>query len=1014
MTAYGTTHRNAELIYRLRRLGMAGTILHIGAHPDDEDVGLMAYMARKMGVRIIYWSATRGEGGQNRINHYQKESLGVYRTWESKAARTIDGGECLFGPFIDFGYSKSGEETLSKWGRSEVVREIVRAIRLVQPQIVISRWTGNPGSDGHGHHQAIGRVTSEAFGAAGDANRFPELRALGMTAWQPGKLYYSTGGDWQPGEECILGEIISEFESEGFVRINTGEFDPIAGMTFQEQAWIGFNCHKTQAMGFIPERGDFYYYYSLQKSLVKVPEREATLYDSLDPSLAGLADYPGNNSSSLREKFEEIISKTEKALAQFCADDPAKAADLLLEGLSLLRRLRTDLNNEGLGNDARNALDLYVARKITDYETVTAQCLGLQLECFTNDFRITPGQQFRVSAQLWNQQGVQIDRTAFTLNVPDGWEIQSAEAEPAIIESLSPHPHISFDVISRETSDLTCPYWLIESHNQYSYNWRVRESSGRPFDPPLVGIKCEITFGQHQLTLREPAVLREGFAGGYRKLSMAVIPPISLHPRTNKQIMQVKSTKQQFDLHVVARNNMEYTSIDGNLRLEVPTGWRAEPGHVDLSLDKKDDAITVQFTVTIPENSPAGLYRLQYIVHCQNRDYGVILEAVRMGAPGLPQLPDESTCMHEKFITTPAVVNTHLIDVQFKRGLNYAYVTGAAEEVTESLGSFGITFHLISDAEMGFIDLSRFDAVVIGPNAYLIRDELRKNKGRFLEYINQGGTLIVQYHGYSYQDQGFTPYPLSYNQPHDRVTDEFAPITILNPGHHLLNHPNVITGTDFEGWVHDRGMYFIGRWAEQYEPVLTCNDLGENPKHGGLLVAAYGQGIYVYTGYSFHRQLPAAVPGGFRLFANLLALPLAKILARADILGKASLFSFMDQEQLQEAARIVIERCVQGGVYLCQQGDEGDKMYVIAQGEVEIIKEVDGRDHVIYLAKAGEIIGEMEVLGNMVRSAAMRTKNEARLLVIAGNQFRALMHKHPDMSDQVIKILVSKLAAAGG
>jgi LmbE family N-acetylglucosaminyl deacetylase len=1001
-------HRNTELIYQLQRLGMAGSVLHIGAHPDDEDAGMMAYIARKVKARVVYWSATRGEGGQNRINAYQKEALGVYRTWESQAARAVDGGECLFGPFLDFGFSKSGEETLSKWGRTEVLREIVRAIRLVQPQIVISRWSGTP-NDGHGHHQAIGLMTSEAFEAAGDAGRFPELQAQGLAPWQARKLYDSTVGDWQPGEDCALGKRIPDFEQDGFVCINTGAFDPIAGMTFQEQAWTAFNSHKTQAIGFIPEKGDYYCYYSLQKSLVPVPERETGLYDGLDPSLAGLADYPGGNSASLREKLAQVKSKAESALAQFHADDPAKAADMLLEGLFLLRRLRAGLNDEGLNDASRQALDLYAVRKIDDFEAVTAQCLGLQLECFTDDARITPGQQFRVTARLWNQRGIQIDRADFTPDVPDGWQVQSADTEPSVKQ-----PRIAYDIISPETADLTCPYWLRESHSPHRYNFPDGEPSGRPFEPPLVGMTCKISLGRHQLTLREPAVLREAFTGGYRELPMAVIPPISLHPRNKKQILQVKPAAQQFDLQVVARNNMEHTGIDGKLRLEVPPGWRAEPGQADISLEKKDDTKTVQFTVSIPENTEAGLYPLQYIVHCRNRDFGVILEPVRMGAPGLPQLPDESTCVKEEFVTTPAVVNAHLIDVEFIQGLNYAYITGIAEEVTESLASFGIPFHMISDEDMGFIDLSRFDAVVVGPNAYLVRDELRKNKARFLEYVGQGGTLIVQYHGYGYQSQGFAPYPFSYSQPHDRVTDEYAPVTFLKPDHPLLNRPNIITETDFEGWVHDRGMYFFGRWAEAYEPVLACNDLGEAPKHGGFLMAAYGKGTYVYTGYSFHRQLPAAVPGGFRIFANLLALPLAKTLARADILRKSSLFSFMDEDQLQEVARIVDERWEKDGVWLCRQGDKGDEMYVIARGEVEAVRTVDGREQVIYLAKAGEVIGEMNVLGRMPRSAAMRTRGKTHLLVIAGDRFQDLMHKEPGISDQVIKILVSKLTGAAG
>jgi hypothetical protein len=314
---------------------------------------------------------------------------------------------------------------------------------------------------------------------------------------------------------------------------------------------------------------------------------------------------------------------------------------------------------------------------------------------------------------------------------------------------------------------------------------------------------------------------------------------------------------------------------------------------------------------------------------------------------------------------------------------------------------------------MGYIDLEQFDAIVIGPNAYLIRDQLRKNAPRLPKYVEQGGTLIVQYQGYGYQRDQFVPYPFQYNQPHDRVTSEDAPVTILEPDHFLFNQPNVITPADFDGWVHDRGLYFFGEWDKRYKPLLACSDLGEEPKKGGLLITSYGRGTYIYTGYSLFRQLPAGAPGAFRVFANLMAVPAARILERARFLENVSLFAFMNEEQLQAVARIMSERWEEDGVYLCHQGDEGDEMYIIVEGEVEIVKESEGEDRVIYLAQQGEAIGEMQVLSRSARAAAMRSKGDVHLLVIEGTHFRSLMHQYPDMSDRVIQMLVQKLAAAG-
>ena len=313
MTTTDAVQTNADLVYRLRSLGMAGAVLHIGAHPDDEDVGLLAYLPRKFGVHTVYWSGTRGEGGQNRIGPYKEEVLGIYRTWESLAARARDGGECLFGPFYDYGFSKNSDEAMSKWGRRALVREVVRAIRLVQPRIVVIWFTGEP-RDGHGHHQAVGRAALEALELAGDPDAFPELQVQGVAVWQPLKLYHSTTEDWQPGEDGSFGIVDPQWERAGAVRINSGEFDPIAGRTFQEQAWMAFNKYQTQAMGFLPTPDDYFYYFALHKSLASVPDQESSLFDGLDPSLTGLTDYTGNGSSALRSALEQVKAHVHAAL----------------------------------------------------------------------------------------------------------------------------------------------------------------------------------------------------------------------------------------------------------------------------------------------------------------------------------------------------------------------------------------------------------------------------------------------------------------------------------------------------------------------------------------------------------------------------------------------------------------------------------------------------------------------------------------------------------------------------
>ncbi len=1004
--------RNAELFYRLKGLGMAGAVLHLGAHPDDEDVGLIAYMARKLGVRTVYWSATRGEGGENRIGPYREETLGVYRTWESLDARASDGAEALFGPFYDYGYSKFGEEALHKWGRERLIREIVRAIRVVQPQIVVARWTGRP-SDGHGHHLAIGAVTPAAFAAAGNPTCFPELGAQGLSAWQPRKLYQSTMGDWAPGEEMSFGKRSPEFEAAGFVRINTGQFDPTASLTYQEQAWVGFNSHKTQAMGFAPEAGDFYYYYQLCRSLAPASGRESSLHDGLDPTLAGLADYPGGGSTGLRAKLQAVSESVLTAQEEFRLHDPARAAPPLLAGLRLLRDIRADLGDVSLADDAGAALDRYLARKVADFEEVIGQCLGVRLECLTDHARVIPGQQFTVSAQLWNHRQAPIDSVSLSLVAPSDWLITSRDSTllAAHKETLLCALH---QVTVAETTGLATPYWLLQVREPFFYRWPDRKEDGSPFGPPQLMVEGKVSLGDTVLTLREPVVLREAFVGGFRELPVAVVPPISLHPRAQQEFLRVAPTAQQLDLHIVVRSNSKVSAVQGELRVEMLAGWTVTPDRVPLALGIAGDARTLRLTVTIPAGAAAGCYPLHYVVRCGRRDYDVVLEPVRRVAPGLPSLPDESNCIQEEFVTVPAVVNIHLIEAKFVSGLKYAYIKGSAETMLETVRHFDLSFRLITDDELGYIELSQFDAVVVGPDAYLVRDELRKNAARLLEYVEQGGTLIVLRQGYAYEAPGLAPYPLRYNQPNDEVTFEAAPVLRLLPDHVLLKLPNVIGDDDFGGWVKDRGNFFLGAWDSRHRPILACSDPGETPKPGGLVIATYGKGIYLYCAYSLFRQLPAGVPGAFRLFANLLAQPIARILEWAALLKRVAIFSFMREEQLQALASIMSERWETDGFYLCHQGDEGNEMYVVVDGVVEIITQVDGQEKVVARRTAGDVIGELAVLSRNPRTASMRTQGEAHLLTLTAEQFHALTRRHPELLDQIILMLVGKLATAGG
>ncbi|HVE76249.1 MAG TPA: cyclic nucleotide-binding domain-containing protein [Actinomycetota bacterium] len=989
-----------DLFYRLKGLPNAAAVLHVGAHPDDEDVGFMTYLERKLGLRVVYWSATRGEGGQNRLNSYSDEALGVYRTWESLAARRSGGGECLFGPFFDFGYSKNGEEALSKWGRESVIREIVRAIRLVQPHIVVSRWTGEKDFDQHGHHQAIGIATYEAFDLAADETRFPELTGYGLGPWQPLKLLHSGSGDWTPGQSGgAFGAVDESLEQQGAVRINAGEFDPAAGRTFQEQAWIGFNEHKTQAMGNLPAPGDFLYYFKLHSSLVG--DRTDDLFDGIDTSLAGLADHPGAGNEVLRAVLENAASSAKEAFDAFTLQRPNTAAKALLEGIGHLGEARTKLHSLELGQSAGESIDRYLSRKEHDFESAAALCLGLELECTTEDGRVFPGQSFKVSARLRNNGGVTVDKASFSLDMPDDW---GANPEEEVDESSADGFSAAFTIDVPRQAQLTTPYWLEQPRTLYSYGWPAGEPCARPFELRFPEVECEVEIEGGRLVVRSPALFRQAFPGGYRELPVAVIPPISLEPHSKDEFVPAAGGEPRvLELSVAAANNT-LGSIKGELALAVPPDWKVEPGPLNVELER-DQSQTIRHTVTIPANINPDRYFATYQITVDEREYSLNLTPVWMGPAHLSEQTDATNCIKEEFIMSPSQVRIDCIDAQFVEGLTYGYIEGAEEQVMKSLRPFNLDFVTISDEDLAYLDLSAFDAIVVGPNAYLIRSELRAQAERLLEYVRSGGTLIVQYQGFGYQHGEFAPYPFRYNEPHDRVTIEESPVEILHPEHSIFNWPNQIGAGDFERWIMDRGMYFFGEWDTRYVPLLGSADPGEPPTLGGLLYASYGKGTYLYLGYSLWRQIPAGIRGAHRIFANVLSLPAAIRRERQELLKASPLFSSLNDEELVDLGKLMSEEWFEDGAEIAVAEEAAPQMFVVSHGQVEVVTSSDGKESVTSVLGPGESVGEYEMLGRGPRDHSLRAKGETVVLAIEHEDVLALLRTHPGISEQIILYL---------
>lgn len=979
-------------------------MLYVGAHPDDEENGLVALLARGHGARVVYWSATRGEGGQSRIAPYRGDELGVYRTWESLAAREVDGGESRFGPFVDYDFSKGGAEALQKWGEDQLVRELVRAIRSVQPQLVISRWRGDA-SDGHGHHSAVGIAVKEAFRAAGDPTRFADLEQVGLAPWQPRKLYQSMMEDWQPGEHVALGIRRPDLEGDGCIAVNTGSFDPIARLTYQEQGAHALNEHLTQGYGNVPMPGDYYAYLRLaQVAPGSDLEGAIELFEGIDPTLTGLADYPGEGAAGLRDDLAALRVLAAAAADGFRVQEPWRLSAELLELVRRHGELQTRLGDFGLSAAAQTALAQFLERKRFAAATVAAGCLGLRLQADLDRAVLTPGQSVRLACRLWSHGRDAPTEVEFT---------PRANLEGAVVRRLesSDDPfEAEFEIGVPADAELTSPYWLRAEHGEYSYAWNEVPHAGQPWDPPLVQVTCAVRIGGGDLELTAPALHSQPFPGGFRELEPSILPPISVQAAESRHILRAKDVQQVVELKLGVLGHAESRPIEGVVEVRVPEGWTAEPARAEVVLAKAGDGESIRVHVTIPERSPPGTHEVHYGVRCVGRLYEASTTAVMEIAPGLGMEADDSTCIRRQFIAKPSLVRVDLVDVAVHEQHAHGYVTGIGDEVAGLLRGLGLSVAELSDDELVHASLDAYDTIVIGPNAFVVRDALQKAAQRLLAYVHGGGTLVVQYQGYAHERLGAAPFPFRYNQPHDRITTEQSPVRILRPDHFFLQYPNRIDEGDFSGWVRDRGMYFFGEWDDRYEPLLACADPGEDEKLGGLVIASYGRGLYAYCGYTLFRQLPAGIHGAFRLFSNLLALPEARTRRRMEHLREIPLLARLNESQLHRVAQIATDRRIADGEYLFREGEEGAELFVIESGALDVLR---GQPEAqVGVCMPGEPIGELAALTGLPRKASLRARGTTELFAVRSGDFLALLREEPELSEYMIRLLARRLSAA--
>ncbi len=843
------------LDHELRMLGHYRRVLMIGAHPDDEDTELLTVLVRGMGAEGAYLSLNRGEGGQNLIGPELGEALGIIRTEELLAARRLDGARQFFTRAYDFGYSKSLEETWTHWPADTVLKDVVRIVRRFRPQVIVSIFSGAP-RDGHGQHQAAGWAAREAFVAAADSTRFPELeQEEGLRAWTALKLYRSTRFD----------------TAATTLTLDGGVLDPAVGKSFHEIAMASRSLHRSQDMGRLQRLGPS------QVRLELLEDRTGAggdgLFSGIDTSFAAM---PWRSAPDVdKDAPQHFAARVDSARRAVGPLGLARVAELLA-------RARNDL--EPLKADSR-ARVLFLTPEQTDQrahlDLAGAIAEGLLGDAVSEDARVVGDQRVPVAIETWNTSPRPLS-VGVAVRPLGGW---SVEGDTLAAGTLEPGElRAAGMTLVPPASGLTTPYYLRRPLREAMYDWSeaAPRERGEPFEPAPASLLVAMESGGR--LAREVTYRAVDQALGEVRRPMTVVPrvDVKLDPSTDVWSASAPSTRR----FTVTLTHGAKDTTSGTVRLELPSGWPAVPPK-RFQLTREDERESYAFDLSVPRGFGVGAAQIRAIAQdSSGKEYDVGVHTVEY-----PHIRPRSYVL-------PATAVVQSARLTLPRLARVGYVRGASDRVPEALRRVGVPIELLDGAALERGDLSRFDAIVIGPRAYETDSALVENNARLLEYVRRGGLAIVQYQQQQYFDGGFAPFPLTVGGPvlaaanddedagtngsasaqppatvaHDRVADENAPVQVVAAEHPSVLRPNKLDESDWRDWVQERGLYFARSWDKAFTPVLETHDPGEAPLQGGLLVAAFGQGTYVYTGLSFFRQLPAGVPGAYRLFANLLAL----------------------------------------------------------------------------------------------------------------------------------------------
>jgi LmbE family N-acetylglucosaminyl deacetylase len=804
----------ADLHQAIKKLNVLGSLLYVAAHPDDENQRMISYYANEKLFDVTYLSLTRGDGGQNLIGPELRELLGVLRSEELLMARKVDGGFQRFTRANDFGFSKNPEETLRIWNKDEVLSDVVWAMRQAQPDVVINRFFHDKKYDTHGHHTASAMLSVEAFDLAGRNDAYTDQ--LKWTApWQPNRIFYNTSWWFYGGREKF-----NAMDKSHLYTVNAGVYLPLKGKSNNELADEARSMHRCQGFGSMTTRGEQLEYLEFIKG--EKPPLGTDLFEGINTSWTRVAG---------GEKIGKLLKKIDDS---YRSDNPAASVSDLIKAHQLISALPDGY---------------WKKKKLADLEQVIKGCLGLYLEVTASGPTYTPGDNLNLAFEA-------IVRNAGATPV----QLQRVVVQPMpgdTILNLALINNVDYTFKRRiqipANAPFSAPYWLLQPFNDGMYEVAEQVLRGLPETPRPIQAQWSFNIGGTSIIYTTPLAYKvEEPAKGEVWRPFEILPPAYLNFAESAYLF----SEQQQVLTVKVTAGRE--RVNGRVRLVTPAGWKVTgdgANGIAVSLNRKGEEKLLSFTVEAP--AALGEATIGATIEVDGRDYDMRLVPI-----AYDHIPTQSVLL-------PARTKAARLDLKMT-AKNVGYYMGAGDDVPAALRRMGCQVTLLEDEDLNPENLRRFDAIVVGVRAYNTRTGLAVHHTDLFEYVKQGGILVTQYNNnYDYTQEQISPIPLKLSRA--RVTDESAEVRFLLPEHAVLNYPNVLSSRDFEGWVQERGLYFASEWDPTFAAPLSLNDPGEKANNGALLVAPYGSGKFIYTGFSFFRELPMGVPGAYRLLANLIS-----------------------------------------------------------------------------------------------------------------------------------------------